>query len=260
MSLKKPPLVEVWMSFRFEPGIEAPPWSRERYTLFLQALASRYPQTQEMTRRAIRVTATRPGRPPRIKEVVEEVLAVRALTDDGLRAVQLAPDELVVNYLHSSEVAYPGFPVLLAEAMDHCHRYGECYQSLGVKQAALHYVDLIDIPVPEDRVLRSEEYFNLNIQIPQQEFGGIEAFEVKLACRPTTGSDSVELVFATEVTQPDEPVRRFRMEWRTATQANGIMTEAEIRGALQSAHDRLEQCFQSVFTPTGWALFEPENP
>jgi uncharacterized protein (TIGR04255 family) len=259
VSLKKPPLVEVWISFRFEPGIDAPPWSRERYTSFLQALGSRYPQTQEMTRRAIRVTATRPSRPPRIKDVVEEVLAVRALTDDGLRAVQLAPDELVVNYLHSPSVAYPGFPSLLTEAMEHCARYRECYPSSGVKQVALHYVDLIDIPVPEDRVLRSEDFFNLNIQVPPQEFGGILAFELRLACRPTTGHDSVELLFATEATQPDESVRRFRMEWRTATQADRIMSEEEIRGGLQAAHDRLEHCFRSAFTPAGWALFEPEN-
>lgn len=94
-----------------------------------------------LARRAIRVAVTRMGA-SRIKDVMDEVLAVRTFTEDGLRAVQLTLDELLVNYLRGDGTAYPGFAVLLDEAMAHCRLYAECYLTIGILQATLHSVDL----------------------------------------------------------------------------------------------------------------------
>jgi uncharacterized protein (TIGR04255 family) len=260
VGLNKPPLVEVWMSFRFEPAAGAPPWTRERYQTFFKAVADSHPKVEHMTQYKVRVTTSEGGK-ARIGDPVEYVLAMRAFTQDGIRAVQLTPDELVVNYLRGDTEPYPGFPALLEEALAHCHRYAECYQPAGVMEAALHYVDVIELPVPESRVVRTEDYLTLNFRVPEEVFGYFAAFEVKAVVRPPGASELVEMVFATLPGGPDDTHRRFRMEWHTPAKAGVRMDEDALRANLKTAHDRLESCFRHAFTAEGWALFEPyEEP
>jgi uncharacterized protein (TIGR04255 family) len=258
VALKKPPLVEVWMSFRFEPAAGVNSWTRERYLTFLGTLSDSHPEIQEMTRHAIRVASKRGTH--RIKEIAEEVMAMRAMSGDGFRAVQLTPDELLVNYLRGEGLEYPGFEALLDEALGHCRRYAECYHPAGILRAALHYVDLVEIPIPDDGLLRSDEYFTLNLQVPEQHFGNYTAFEVRAAVVPPGGREPVEFVFATEPSHLDAPLARFRLEWHTAAGAGVRMNEEEARANLLAAHDRLGKCFRHAFTEKGWALFEPEEP
>jgi uncharacterized protein (TIGR04255 family) len=258
--LKKPPLVEVWMSFRFEPAADAPPWTRERYQLLLGSLADDYPRLEKLARHSLRVEVSGRRQKAHIKEVAEEVLAMRVLTEDGLRAVQLTPDSLVVNFLRSESEPYPGFPVLLDEALAHCSRYAECYRPNGILEAALHYVDLIELPITEGGVLRSERYITLNFQVPEEVFGRFAAFEMKAVVRPPEGAELVEVIFATEPAAAGDTHRRFRLEWHTGVKTGSRMTEKEIRTNLQAAHDRLWNCFRHAFTREGWALFEPEEP
>lgn len=259
MALKKPPLIEAWMSFRFEPAADAAPWTKVRYQVFLDALAETHPDVQEMTRRAIKVGRRRSGT-PHIQGILEEVLAVRALTEDGFRAIHMTPNELMVNYLRGEAETYPGFLSLLDEAMAHCRKYIECYRPIGVIQVALHYVDLVEIPIPDSRILKCEEYFTLNLQAPEAVFGTFASFDIKAVVLTPGGSDPVELVFATAPVPPDSPFGRFRMEWHAAVRAEARMGEEEMRANLQFAHDRVERCFRHAFTPQGWALFEPVEP
>lgn len=260
MSLAKPPLVESWMSFRFEPAVGLPPWTRDRYRVFLDNLSETHPNVEEMARHGIQVVASKRGGRPQIKEIVEQILAVRARTEDGLRAVQMGPDELVVNYLRGEGQPYPGFPALLDEAMAYCRRYADCYHPLGVLEATLHYVDLVELPIPENRILRSEEYLTLDFRVPEEAFGHFAAFEVKAVVLPPGSKDTVQLEFASIPGRPDDPLRQFRLEWHTASKSSGRMTEDEVRASLQEAHDRLGVCFRHAFTAKGWALFEPGEP
>ena len=211
MALKKPPLVELWMSFRFEPPVGAPPWDRERYQLFLE-VTPEHPNVEEMARRGVRVSQTRPGRLPKIKEIVDQVIAIRAFTEDGLRAVQMTPDQLVFNYLRSDTEPYPGFSVLLDEAMEHCRRYAECYCPVGVLDAAIHYVDLVEIPTLQNPLLALEDYFTLNVQFPEAVFGPFTSLNVRAVVKPPNGDERVEVVFATEPVGADDTRRRFRLE------------------------------------------------
>jgi len=260
VTLAKPPLVEVWMSFRFEPAVGSPTWTRDRYRLLLDTFSETHPNVEEMTRHAIQVAASKRGGRPQIKEIAEQILAMRARTEDGLRAIQMGSDELVVNYLRGDGEPYPGFPALLEEAMTCCRRYADCYHPVGVLEAALHYVDLVEIPVPEHRILRSEEYLTLDFRVPEEVFGHFAAFEVKAVVLPPGSKDTVQLSFATVPGRVDDPLRQFRLEWHTASKSSGRMTEEEVRASLQTAHDRLEACFRHAFTAKGWALFEPGEP
>ena len=259
MSLKKPPLVEVWMSFRFEPAVGAPTWTRERYNTFLESVSEQYPDRQEMARRGIQVAASKRGKKPQVKGIVEQVLAMRAFTEDGLRTVQLTPDQLTVNYLRGEGSPYPGFAALLDEAMAHYRRYLECYKPLGTIATALHYVDLLEIPLPPDRIIVSEEYLTLNLQTANNSLGSFLSFDIKTLVKPSDGEGLVQLMFAVEPSREDDTYRRFRLEWHTGSPPGPRMAEDEVRANLQAAHDRLWKCFRQMFTAKGWALFEPEN-
>ncbi len=258
MPLKKPPLAEVWMSFRFEPAADSPPWDRDRYKLFLDSIAETHPNTEEMVRRGVQVTVSRRGGTPKVKELREQVLAVRARTEDSLRTVQLSPDELVANYLRGASEPYPGFAVLLEEAIAHCQRYAECYQPIGVLEAALHYVDLVDIPVSEGSILRSEEYLTLDFRVPEEIFGHFSSFEIMAIVHPGGVAEPVQLVFTSMPAQTGAGHRRFRLEWHTPIGNGSRMTELQVLAGLKTAHERLEKCFRHAFTAKGWALFEPE--
>src|SRR5262249_28822034 len=132
VSLRKPPLVEIWMSFRFEPAVDAPPWTSERYKVFLDSVAEQYPNVEQMVRPAIRVAATRPGKQLQTKEIRGQVRAWGAIREDGRRVVQLAPDERVVNSLRGESEPYRGSPSRLEEALAHYRRYLDCYHPAGV--------------------------------------------------------------------------------------------------------------------------------
>lgn len=247
------------MSFRFEPATEAIPWTHDRYRLFLDAVAESYPRVEEMTRHSIRVGVSKRQRKPEIKEIAQHVIAVRAFTEDGLRAVQLTPDGLLVNYLHGESNPYPGFATLLDEALAHCRRYIECYQPNGVQEAALHYIDVIELPVPENGIIRTERYLNIDFKVPEI-FGHFSAFDLNVVARPPNGDSLVQLGFATESGKAGNSERRFRLEWHTPVKTGALMTEEELRSNLQVAHDRLWTCFRHTFTEEGWARFEPEEP
>jgi uncharacterized protein (TIGR04255 family) len=257
MQLRKPPLVEVWMSFRFEPAAVAPPWDRDRYNIFFHAVAETYPDLEEMVRQAVRVEASKKGGKPRIKGLEEQVLAMRAFTENRLRAVQLTPDELVVNYLRATTDPYPGFEALLDEALARCRQYAELYQPNGVIEAALHYVDVVSVPVPENKIIRTEEYFTLDFRVPEHVFGHFSVFEMRVIMRPPNDPEPVQLVFATIPGQAEETHRRFRLEWHTPVRGSRAMDDDELRGNIRAANARLENCFFHAFTPKGWALFEP---
>lgn len=259
MSLRRPPLVEVWMSFQFQPATAAPPWDRERYELLLDVLRADYPNAEEMARHAVRLGPAKRSGKPQVKEVIDQVLAVRAYSESGLRAIHLWPDRLVVNYLRGDSEPYPGFPALLEEAVVLCRAYSECYHPVGVVQVALHYVDVVELPVPASRVIRSEDYLTLNLQFPEAAFGAIGTFDLKAVFYPVDNSQAVQLGFSTLKSVEGAPVRPFRLEWHTGERADSIMTEDEIRLNLRRAHDRLETCFRQSFTPAGWALFEPDD-
>ncbi len=118
---------------------------------------------------------------PRVREVVEQVLAVRAFTENGQRAVQLTPDGLVVNYLRGDDAPYPGFSILLDEALAHCRRYVECYCPVGLLE-----VSGCTTSIPwrsrfraRGKVLRTEGHLTLNFQVPEDILGNFLAFDVK---------------------------------------------------------------------------------
>lgn len=257
--LKKPPLVEVWMSFRFEAAAGAPAWTRERYRPFFSAIVEKYPDVQEMVQHEVQVETSKRGRKPQAKTIAEQVLAMRAFTEDHLRAVQLTPDELVVNYLRSETDPYPGFQNLLSEALAHRRLYSEIYQPNGVLEAALHYVDVVTLPIPDSKILRSEEYLTLDFRVPEEVFGTFSAFEIKAIVRPKGAEQPVQMGFATLPAVADATHRPFRLEWHTPVRGSGrLMDVDELRTNLVAAHNLLDRCFRHAFTEKGWALFEPE--
>jgi len=257
MRLNKPPLIEAWMSFRFDPGIAQPAWNRHRFKLLLDDLASTHPDIQEMKRQAVELTASKRNGVPKVRKIIEDILAMRALSEDGLRAVQMRSNELVVNYIRGGN-DYPGFDALLEEAMEVSHRYQELYRPLGVVEVALHYIDVVFLPKNDEGNVDTEEYLTVDFRIPPN-FGNFSAFDIRTVVRPLPEKLPVHMYVASEAGLDDDPEQKIRIEWHTSKVSTSVMGEEEVRANLNAAHDRLAKCFQSIFTAKGWALLEPES-
>ncbi len=252
MTLSKPPLVEVWLSFEYEPPTGGGAWTEDRYRVFLKRIEGTHPNPEELIQSGLRRKGAKHA------QLVEAVVAVRSFSESGTRAIQLRPNQMVVNYVRTEAEPYPGFVALLDEALVRNRDYRECYNPAGVVAAALHYVDVIEIPVPESGTVQSEEYFTINLRLPDT-FVSVVDFHLATVLRVAETNDVVELVFSSEPFVKGEAVRKFRLEWHASVMGTNRMDEDELRSGLTIAHDRLYGCFRSVFTAKGWNLFEPQT-
>lgn len=261
MKLKTPPLVEVWLSFGFDPGPNAPVWDRRHYKKFLKTISSTHPKIEGVIRHGIRVEKKKKGKKnsqPQVIDIEESVLAMRALSEDDCRSVQLEPDRLTIAYIQGKETEYPGFSVLVSEAMTYFEEYLSCYRPNGAKEVTLHYDNIIEISRSDSEHFETKDFFSLNVEIPHAQFGHFVSFDLRAVVRPPNKDGVVEFVFATQPGQKDDTNFRFRLEWHTSVQSESIMDDQQVRDNLQIAHDRIETCFRSAFTERGWALFDPD--
>lgn len=256
MELKKSPLIEIWMSFRFDPGESPGKWDGARFNKLWKTLKDEYPNRQELRQQSIRVGTKKKSGDPVFKGFLDEIIAQRVISENELRVVQLRPDELIVNYVKGATEPYPGFESLLDVAAARCQSYFECYQPAGIVQTALHYVDIVEIPI-ESGQIRTGDYFTFDVRAPDSWTFG--TFRLQTTLCPADSKEIIEVVFATEPGKTESGNARFRLEWHIASKSEDRMTIEQAKAALSNFHASLGKCFRQAFTEKGWALFEPQS-
>lgn len=171
---KNPPVVEAWIDFRFEYGEESPDWNQkiapDFVSSFDQFKNKEYPA---LFKKEIKVDQK--GSVVSDEDVFVRLKAFNSVND---RCLQVEQSLLVYNMLRRKDVEWPGFPVLLEEAIPICQDYINLLGPLRVRPV-LHYRDNILIPFVDGKI-EPKDYFAIYPEVPDDEFWDMSDYALSL--------------------------------------------------------------------------------
>ena len=260
IELKKPPIVEAWIGFNFEPAPNTTGWDKaglERVTQFLREHASEFPEQEQFRQESFTVEKRTPDGLPKQGRAESQVVFFRAIDQAKSRAVQIGTNVLSYHLLRASD-SYPGFRKLRDDSLDELRCYSERFNPQALTQIELHMIDLVAIPRPSNTNCQIEDYFAISLNIPSEPFGALDDFSIRLQLRGATQEDRLHLHFHLLRAGSNETEFRFRIKWDMACPVQmSVADRSQISARLDSAYQHLFNCFQSMFTERGWKLFEP---
>jgi uncharacterized protein (TIGR04255 family) len=249
----KPPLLEVYCEFLFEPG-EGKSWDGLRIGDFMRAIGSDYTQRRMMhlgggrarlhDEEEIDWDDSDPGEP---------LPLFQFKTDDGTTALQVGENLLVVNQLPP----YYGWSRFSPRVLNALACYRDAWKPGRIDQVLLHYVDRVFIPEPN---FEFRDFFNLYPVLPA---GFIKPYTnlSLLFDLEGCGKGDVLSVALQQDASADPDGISFLLNWDySSTEPVELDPElAEIREWLESAHGCCSDHFNALFTDRGLALFEPDG-
>jgi uncharacterized protein (TIGR04255 family) len=258
MKLRKPPVVEVSISFHFEASPTEPEWDLERAVGSI-GHDDNYPEVEVSQQELIELHKVSRGKKSAIL-TKQKPLAVRAFPRDRSRYVVNAPDELRCVFARTVENDYPGFDALKCESLAKLKAYDAYFRPAKLLRFVLRYVDLFRIPLTDARAALSD-YFTICQEPNEATFGTTFQFRKQFATRPEGSEDvlTCDLYNVPKGKDQSIPGIPFRMEWGMHAAIDLPLHGETLEDRLRQAHDHLLRCFRGSFTAAGWALFEPEN-
>jgi uncharacterized protein (TIGR04255 family) len=260
LKLAKPPVIEVGIEFHFDPQPDKQPWDLPVAGPFIDRYKTSFPHVEVLQAEQFHIEKRGPGGvPARIFGQIS-LDRLRAHNEEGTRWIQVGNDLLVCSLVRHEEI-YPGFDQLREEALATLHQYVEHFKPASVKRAALTYLDLVEIPIPEGQIgFRVEDFFRLHVEVPDGVFGAVGYFSLQLVFpKKAGGTDQLSLLFSTAPPVQDRRACRFQMHWHCLCEDVNSLDKGVIAGRLETAHQRLRECFRASFTDKGWALFQPKD-
>lgn len=257
MRLQSPPVIEVGIEFHFEPRPDKPPWDLPVAQQFIEQLKPTFADPEVFQAEQIRIEKRSTVGMPEVISGQVSLDRIRTRNKDGTRWVQVGNDLLVCNLVRQGK-EYPGFSPLRTDALAVLDRYVQEFQPVCVRDAAVTYLDLIELPFPsEGKVVRLEDYYRLNVQFPEEQFGPVALFSLQLLFPPAEKKDQLTLIFQSLPAIPGTNVLRSQMFWQCRCADIRSLDQSNISDRLEAAHIQLRSCFQASFTEKGWALFRP---
>lgn len=259
--LGKPPIVEAWIAFKFEPAPDAIGWDAGIGVVkqFFEDLSPKYSDLEYVCRESFIVEKRTPQGIPTSGKAERQIVSFRALTEDKTRAVQIAPDVLSYHLLRAGD-SYPGFSRLRDDSLGILDRYAERFRPRRITQIELHMIDMVTIPVQANEKCQVEDYFAISLNMPTEPFGSLSDFSIRLQLNGSAPNDVLHLDFRLIRAGSSDGEYRFRIKWDMACPVQFMLTEREsVLGRLDDAYRHLFNCFKSMFTKRGWDLFEPPS-
>jgi hypothetical protein len=130
------------------------------------------------------------------------------------------------------------------------------FQPIAIGNAALHYVDLVEIPFSQEQfgVINLGDYFVATPDLPEKPFGmtGDILMRYGIHCPNDQGPLRLQVQSLSSTT-----AHRFRVDWhKVCLDVNTLDLDA-LSQRLDRVHSYLTDCFTSSFTPRGLELFGP---
>lgn len=256
MQFRKPPVVEVWISVEFEPNENKRDFDRNRLDALVEQLRTEFPKRQVIGERTIEVQETTASELPRVVNQEVRLQGVRLWDQTGSRAVLIGDDRLEVHLLRTPDTT-PGFRRVREATEPRLAEYVQTFQPVGIRSAALHYLDIVDIPVPDSGELNLQDYFTYVVDLPKSPFGTTThvAQEFQLNCPVDAGPLFLRLQSMPE--SQDSEVARFRVEWHKQSLGINSLEPSVVWERLEKAHDYMRDCFKALLSERTLELFEP---
>ena len=257
---KNPPVVECWISFDFHPN-ENKRGSNLTQNLptvqeYVRQYAAELPKMEAIHARQIQIQETSPTDLPKVVSHEVRLQSVRLTNESRSRVLQLGDDHLSYHVLKTEE-GYPGYTAVRTEAQQKLEDYVRVFQPNGVRNATLHYLDIVDVPCPAGSTINLTDYFVTATDLPEEPFGMMSAisFQFQAICPVDPGPLLLQL--QTLPAPPEERVLRFRLEWHKLSADVNTLEFSEVWRRLDVAHKYLTECFQSSLTRRTIELFGP---
>lgn len=259
--LNKPPIVEAWIGFTVSLAPDMANWSdRDVFAQAIQFLedhVAEFPEQEMLRQESFTIEKRAAEGMPKQGRLESRVSLMRAIDREKSHAIQIAADVFSYHLLRAGD-SYPGFTKLRDASLEKLQSYAERFQPQELTQIELHMIDVVAIPRRPDTNCRIEDYFAISVEIPPDPFGTLDDFSIQLQLRGATPEDRLHLHFHLLRAGSNLNEFRFRIKWDMACPVKLSLADKEqISARLDSAYKHLFACFQSMFTPQGWQLFEP---
>ena len=258
VKFNNPPVIEAWIEFRFSFKDEIPYWDEVKAQAFIaDYFEGRFHVDSFLGRTEFTISASG-GRPAftQSKVIFERVRATNEYSD---RYVQVGRDTLIYNLLRK-EKDWPEYHSLRDDAMDSYDKFIQFLRPMALQHIALHYRDLVIVPLQDKQRVRLGDYFTIFPEVPERKFGDMSNFMVALTLPETWRSGVLNLMVQSDppVPSPEHPNEgRFRWDWHISPKSSiGSLDKDTITTWLDQAHDDLFQAFLSAFTQNGLGLFK----
>jgi uncharacterized protein (TIGR04255 family) len=253
---KKPPVVEVWVSFDFDPNENKREWDLNLVKKYVEHYKTKLPKIEVMQEKQIQFKETSPTDLPQVVSQEVRPILFRLSNEIRSRVVQLGDDHLSSHVLKIGD-DYPGYQKVRDETQQRLEEYINIFQPSRVRNATLHYLDIIDIPLPENSKINLVDYFKTSIDLPEEPFGLTNTFSIQfqVACPNDKGPLLLQLM---RIPAPLESnVFRFRMEWHKLSLDINTLDWPQVFSRLEVAHNYMTECFLASFTRHTLDMFEP---
>ncbi len=250
---KNPPVVEAWIDFLFQYGEEVSEWN-ERVAIDFVKSFEQFNQEEHSALVKKEIKLSEYG--PIFSEAKPVLQRLKTFNKTKDRCLQIEQNLLVYNMLRKKEVEWPGFSVLLSEAMPFCQKYMETFHPVSMS-TVLHYKDNITIPFVEGKI-KPEEYFRIYPSLPE-DFGSMQDYSLSLILTDTCKDGVVRfsvsaMPFAINESNPKLP---FVIDWDVQSIISFKCEDLDVcKTWLNSAHDSVNKAFEDCLTERCRSLFE----
>ena len=130
--LGRPPIVESWIGFDFEPKADKVAWDGQLANQLVDSLVEDFPKKDLRYRSEVQVVAAGPGQLPMPKAIQHKLEMVRVQNETATRVLQIGDDRLFLHQLKGEE-EWPGFESLMEETLGMVDRYTEVFQPSRIR-------------------------------------------------------------------------------------------------------------------------------
>jgi uncharacterized protein (TIGR04255 family) len=254
MKFPNPPVAEVWLSFSFDPNASKREWDLDLLQKYLSEYTSELPIRDLLYDESLQVQASSPTAMPRIVGKQVQLKTVRQWNQERSRVLVVEDDQISFHLLRT-ECESPGYHKVRAEAESKLADYVRVFEPIKIRDASLHYLDIIEIPIPESTKIFLKDYFHISAEIPEEPFGMIEGFtnQFQIACPVDRGPLFMEL--QAMPSEPSKKVLRFRMEWHKQSSHVNTLDLTQVWSRIDVAHQYMRKCFLASFTEQTLEIF-----
>jgi uncharacterized protein (TIGR04255 family) len=251
---RKPPVVEVWISFDFDPNETKRDWDIGLVRKYVEHYRTEFPKIEVMQQKEIQFKETSATNLPEVVSQQVRPLLFRLSDEASSRVVQLGDDHLSYHVLKFAD-EYPGYQKLRDEAQGKFEEYVNVFQPSRVRNAALHYLDIVDIPRPGDSTIELTDYFKNSVDLPQEPFGFTTTFSLQFQVACPNDEGPLLLQFMRIPAPSESNVFRFRMEWHKLSLDINTLSFSQVFSRLDVAHKYMTDCFLASFTQRTLDMF-----
>ncbi|MBC8378029.1 MAG: TIGR04255 family protein [Planctomycetes bacterium] len=251
---KNPPVVEAWIDFRFEYGEQPPEWNGMVATDFLKSFnefkKEEYPA---LFKKAIKVNEK-----GSIVSEADLLVRLKAFNKANDRCLQIEQNLLVYNILRNKNVTWPGFSVLLSEAMPFYQAYIDKFHPIKAK-TVLHYRDHVAIPFIDNKI-EPKDYFEIYPKVPEDKIGNMVDYSLSLILSDICENGVASFSVRTEPEISDIEVTQskllFIIDWDVQSRISFACENLDSCGTwLNLAHSGINKAFESCLTERCRSLF-----